>query len=261
MPAHGKLLQPIERNRPDSAQQLRLLVAHGVGLETRRWFHGDQTEHLQNVVLNHVADHSCLLVISAAVLYTQRFRHDDLHVVDVAAVPDGLEDAVREPQHEKILDGFPSQIVVDAVDFLLLESAFDHLVELARALAIAPEGLFDDDARPVFFRIPRAAQACRSQVLDDGGKGVGRSGQIIEPVTASRTVTVNLVQSLVQLRVRGGVAEVVGDIEKQLRKFTQLRFVHFAGHRLADRPAGPIAELLVAVGCVRTSDHRETLRQ
>ena len=43
-------------HRPDRAQQLDLLIADGLGMEGRRRFHQEQREHLQDVILDDVAD-------------------------------------------------------------------------------------------------------------------------------------------------------------------------------------------------------------
>jgi hypothetical protein len=45
----------------------------------------------------------------------------DLHVVDELAVPDRLEDAVREPQREHVLHGLLAEVVVDPEDLALVE--------------------------------------------------------------------------------------------------------------------------------------------
>ena len=45
----------------------------------------------------------------------------DLHVIDVAPVPDRLEHAVAEAEHEQVLDGFLAEIVIDAIDLVLVE--------------------------------------------------------------------------------------------------------------------------------------------
>jgi hypothetical protein len=39
------------------------------------------------------------------VLDADRLGHRDLDVVDVGVVPDGLEDRIREPEREDVLDG------------------------------------------------------------------------------------------------------------------------------------------------------------
>ncbi len=52
----------LERHRPDRPQQLGLLVAHRLGVEGRRRLHRHQRQHLQQVVLDDVADDPRLLV-------------------------------------------------------------------------------------------------------------------------------------------------------------------------------------------------------
>src|SRR6476646_7839279 len=44
------------------------------------------------------------VVEAAAVADPELLLHRDLHVIDVIAVPDRLEHAVREAQHENVLD-------------------------------------------------------------------------------------------------------------------------------------------------------------
>ena len=95
-------------------QQLGLLVAHRVGVERRGRLHRHQRKHLEQVVLDDVADDSGLLVEPGPVLDADRLGDGDLHVVDVAVVPDRLEDRVGEPEREDVLDRLLAQVVVDA---------------------------------------------------------------------------------------------------------------------------------------------------
>ena len=80
------------------------------------------------MVLDHVAQQSGLFVVGAAILYTQFFRHGNLHVIDIAPVPERLKDSVGEPEHQQILHRFLAQIVVDAVDLIFFEHAGDGFV-------------------------------------------------------------------------------------------------------------------------------------
>ena len=64
-----------------------------------------------------------LVVVAAAPLDADRLGHRDLHVVDVTAVPDRLEDAVGEAEDQQVLDGLLPEVVIDAVDLLLAEQA------------------------------------------------------------------------------------------------------------------------------------------
>jgi hypothetical protein len=70
---------------------------------------------------DHVAVRARVLVEAGAVVHGQRLRHVDLHVVDVVAVPHGLEHAVGEAQGDQVLHGLAPKEVVDAEHALLGE--------------------------------------------------------------------------------------------------------------------------------------------
>lgn len=87
----------------------------------------------------------CIIIFAET---PQRFGCADLDAVDVVAVPQRLEDAVREAQHENVLHRFLAQIVVDAVNVPLGENIAQQSVQLAGRFEVAPERLFDHDAPP-----------------------------------------------------------------------------------------------------------------
>ena len=64
----------------------------------------------------------------------------DLHVVDVVAVPDRLEDAVGEPQHQDVLHGLLAEVMVDAIDLMLGKDLVDPFVEFAALARSVPNG-------------------------------------------------------------------------------------------------------------------------
>ena len=68
-------------------------------------------------------------------------------MVDELAVPDRLEDAVREPQREHVLDRLLAEVVVDAEDLALLEVLLQLRVQLARRGEVVAERLLDDQPR------------------------------------------------------------------------------------------------------------------
>ena len=68
------------------------------------------------MVLEDVADRAGLLVERRAALDPDRLGDRDLDVVDELAVPDRLEDAVREPQRQHVLDRLLAEVVVDPED-------------------------------------------------------------------------------------------------------------------------------------------------
>ena len=75
------------------------------------------------MVLEDVAARAGLLVELAAALDAEVLGHGDLDVVDVAPVPERLEDAVAEAEDHQVADGLLAQVVVDAVDLRLVEDA------------------------------------------------------------------------------------------------------------------------------------------
>ena len=131
--------------RPARHERLAALVAHRLGVERRGRLHRHEAQHLQHVVLDDVAQRAGLLVEAAAPLDADRLGHRDLDVVDEVAVPDRLEDAVREAEHEDVLDGLLAQVVVDPEDLALLERAVHLGVQLARSSQVVAERLLDHD--------------------------------------------------------------------------------------------------------------------
>jgi hypothetical protein len=119
---------------------------------------GDQTQELQDVVLDHVAQRAGLLVVRAARLDADALADGDLHVVDVVPVPQGLEDAIGPAEDEDVLDGLLPEVVVDPVDLVLAPRRGHDLVERPRRGQIAPERLLDDDAHPALAALRRAVQ-------------------------------------------------------------------------------------------------------
>ena len=114
----------------------RSATSSGVGISTARraltfssrmpWasmvagrLHQGERQDLHDVVLDDVAQGAGGLVEAAPVLDAERLGHGDLHVVDVAAVPDRLEDGVGEAQGQDVLDRLLPQVVVDPVDLRL----------------------------------------------------------------------------------------------------------------------------------------------
>ena len=144
LPAHRVRQRVVGMDGAHRAQELHLLVAHHLRVEVRRRLHADDRDQLHDVVLDDVAKRAGLLVVGAATLDADRLRDRDLHVVDVLAVPERLEDAVGKAEHQQVLDRLLAEVVIDAVDLLFDERRVQALVELARGAQVASERLLDD---------------------------------------------------------------------------------------------------------------------
>ena len=153
-----------EIDRMDRGQDLVLLVVDRRGVERHWRLHRDEAEELEQVILHHVAQGTRLLVVRATRLHADGLGDRDLHVGDVVAVPQRLEDLVGEAQHEEVLDGLLPEIVIDAVDLVLAEVAPELPIEGPGALEVVAERLLDDDAGEASAAL---GQAGAPEVLDD----------------------------------------------------------------------------------------------
>ena len=115
------------------AEHLHLLVPDRVGREVDRRLHRGQRDELEQVVLEDVTDCAGLFVERGATLDAERLGDGDLDVVDELAIPDRLEDPVREAEREQVLDRLLAEVVVDPEDLRLVE-----VLRAARRSAPAP---------------------------------------------------------------------------------------------------------------------------
>ena len=83
--------------------------------------HRHEREHLKDVVLNHVAHNARRFVVAAASFDADRLGVGQLHVIYVLAIPQRLEDAVGEAKDEQVLDSLFAEIMVDAINLLLVQ--------------------------------------------------------------------------------------------------------------------------------------------
>ena len=118
----------------------------------------------------------------AAVLDADGLADQHLHMIDVAPVPDRLEQAVCKPQHHDVLHGFFSEVVIDPVDLLLGEHSTDFPIECTGRLEIAPERLLDDDPPPCALLLARASGL--AEPPDDPAEQVGGCREIEEDIAA-----------------------------------------------------------------------------
>ena len=120
--------------RLDRVQDLGLLVAHRVRLEGNGRLHRGQADELHDVVGHHVAQRAGGIVVAAALFNPDGFAHRNLHVIDVAPVPDRLENSVGKAEGQNVLDRFLAQVMIDAVNLLLARDLEKLLIQRLRAI-------------------------------------------------------------------------------------------------------------------------------
>ncbi len=80
------------------------------------------------------------------------------------AVPERLEDAVGEAQHQDVLDRFFAEEVIDPIDLVFGQHLEDLRVEGLGRRKVVPERLFDDHSPPRSLRLP--VEPCAAELLD-----------------------------------------------------------------------------------------------
>src|SRR6266508_3634573 len=133
----------------------------------------------------------------------------DLDLIDVVAVPHGLEEPVGEPERHHVLHGLLAQVMVDAEDLVLVEHRQHLAVELLGFGQRRAERLLDHDAHVGALVM---AQLARAQLADDD-REEGRGGREVEAAVhpLPRDV-VELVERLIQRLVDRSIVEGARDV-------------------------------------------------
>jgi hypothetical protein len=208
------------------------------------------------VVLEDIADRACRLVEHRAALDADRLGDGDLDVVDELAVPQRLEDPVREAKRQQVLDRLLPEVVVDPVDLLLVEVTVDLVVQAARALPVRPERLLDDHARPALPLVAAAAD-----LLDEGADRARWNREVEDPVPGRPALLVELRQQCHQLVLAAVGGEVGADVAHAGREPLPDLLVDLVAPVLPDRVLHPCPELRVRLGSAGDADDGDLVGQ
>ena len=124
-----------------------------------RRLHGDQRQHLHQVVLHHVAQRADRVVEAAPVLHPEVLGHRDLHAGHVVPVPHRLEELVGEPDVLDVEHRLLAEEVVDPQDLVFGRGGGQVGVELARRGQVVAERLLH--RHPGTLGEPGLAQGAR----------------------------------------------------------------------------------------------------
>jgi hypothetical protein len=140
------------------------------------------------MVLKHVPGRARLVVVSAPRPDPLALEHVYLDPLDMAAVPEGLEDGVGEPEVEEVLHRLFAQVVVDPEDLVLAEGLVQGRREGGGARPVVTEGLFYDEAAPGpgsaaprGSRCPDCPEASLAEAASGRSEVLGRDREVVEP--------------------------------------------------------------------------------
>src|SRR5215469_10938634 len=212
------------------------------------------------MALNHVPQSPGGFIKRRSAFDTERLGSSDLHVVDVVAVPERLEDAVTETKNEQVLDSFLPQVMVDAIDLRLIENRKNLGIQHAGRCAVSAERLLDDDARPRTISL-WLGKTGASELLDDVGVNLRWCGYIEETIAAQLTFTVEFLQSLGQAPVGVGVVVIARKISCLACEMLAFRFLRAGSLLLGYGLRRDGAELLIAHRSAREPQQSKPRRQ
>ena len=136
-------------------------------------------------------------------------------MVDVAAVPEGLEDAVTEAEDQQVADRLLAEVVVDAIDLRLAEDLANLAVEPLGRVQVVPERLLDDDPSPAAL-VMLVVEPDAPELANDRGELRRLGGEVEEMVAAGPVLFVEVVEALGQRLEGGRIVEVETLIEDLL---------------------------------------------
>jgi len=150
------------------------------------------------MVRHHVAERAGLFIETAALFDADGFGRGDLHVVDVIAIPDRLEEAVGKSNCQDALDGFLAEKMIDAINLLFVPNLEQSCVQRLGGVDVVTERLLDDDAPPAFaarfIGQPRAGNVFCDRTEETVG-----DGEIEQHVAARPVVALDRIQQLAEL--------------------------------------------------------------
>ena len=149
-------------------------------------------------------------VEAAAALDADGLGGRDLNVVDMVAVPERLEDAVGEAQHQDVLDRFLAEEVIDPVDLVFGQHLEDLRVEGLGRGKVVPERLFDDHPPPCFVRL--SGETGAAELLDDRAKEPVGDCQIEQHIGRAVLLPALLGQQLLEPAKGFGLREIAAHI-------------------------------------------------
>ena len=122
--------QVFNRKRPQTAIRLCFFIPHVIGFKSGRGLHRSQGKQLHHVVLKHISNNPCLLIVAGTVLNTEGFNGCNTDMVDIPSVPNRFKNRIGKTKHQYVLNGFFGQIVIDSEHLAFLKIRMDTLIKI-----------------------------------------------------------------------------------------------------------------------------------
>src|ERR1700746_1052931 len=94
--------------------------------------HCDVCKNFEQMIWPYVPNGACLIVKSAAALYTKIFVHGNLHALDIVTVPERFEERIRKTEEDRVTNRRFAEVMIDTEDRCLRKRSKQNTVELTR---------------------------------------------------------------------------------------------------------------------------------
>ncbi len=131
------------------------------------------------MVLEHVAQHADAVIKTRAMSNADCLSHCDLHMVNVGAIPDRLEDGVGKAGEQNILHSFLAEIMVNAIDLVFVECFVDLLIQSDCGCQVCAERFFKHHAPPASVLMQLT---CCIKIINDDGENRRRKRHVVHAV-------------------------------------------------------------------------------
>ncbi len=177
----------------------------------------------------------------------------------MVAVPDRLEQSIGEPQNENVLDRFLSEVVIDAIELVLVEDIEEVVIELARRREIRAERLLDDDSTPGAVFLARETRS--SKLAGDRPERRRRGRHVEQAIALGATLGLDPLQGLPQPIVARGIVDIAAHIGGATDDTLGELFFHRPGGELLQRFAQVLAERVIRHFGAPDADQSKCVRQ
>src|SRR5690625_1749234 len=96
------------------------------------------------MILDHIANRSILFIKTSPASDSDILTHSDLNRVDIAAIPDRLENGIGKSLNKKVLHRLFSEIVIDPKNLFLVKFTGNDSIQFPCRIEIASKRLFDN---------------------------------------------------------------------------------------------------------------------
>ncbi|EKD93933.1 MAG: hypothetical protein ACD_28C00022G0001, partial [uncultured bacterium] len=125
----------------------------GLRIALARSKHGEVSQNLEKMRLNHVTDNAHVIEIIGTAFNVFFFECGNLDIAHIIPMHERGQNGVCITQREQIADRFLAQIMIEQINLIGLKTSLQHFFEFFCAAEICSERFFNHQTKRCLFRI------------------------------------------------------------------------------------------------------------